>query len=388
MNMKIQQNSFTIFAHAIEGTTGVGDELTEYLFKEKAQKIVLIKFPFFFSTKKAIKVYIITQHKKLSRESIIKFYKPEIVSYIKDFLYALYYGVFFCRNTELLICTNNLLATAGIFLKKMGFVHKVVYYMIDYTPKRYSNFVLNKIYIALDNFACENVDIVWSLNRQMLQARFDNNGLSSERVTYAIVPIGNTSHLHKITDYENFEQNKIVYFGGILKSKGAELFVPIAQSLLSRGISQFTFILIGGGDVAYLRQKVKRNKLEKYFKIYGPIDNQRKIESMLFHYGVAIAPYFPEDKNNFSYYADPGKVKVYLGCGLPIIITDVPPIAKDIVRKKAGLIAGYNADAFANAITHIIKSKRIYREFKNNAVKFGKDFSWDAIYKKALDCIL
>jgi len=66
--------------------------------------------------------------------------------------------------------------------------------------------------------------------------------------------------------------------------------------------------------------------LDNYFKIYGSINNHITIEKILMSCGIAIAPYSSIDKNNFSFYADPGKVKFYLGCGLPIVITDVPPI--------------------------------------------------------------
>ena len=101
--------------------------------------------------------------------------------------------------------------------------------------------------------------------------------------------------------------------------------------------------------------------------------------------GIAIAPYSSIDKNNFSFYADPGKVKFYLGCGLPIVITDVPLIAKDIEKNQSGLIAEYNSVDFCNKIIFILNN---YDLFKRNAIKFGKEFDWNVIFRKSLKEII
>jgi glycosyltransferase involved in cell wall biosynthesis len=194
-----------------------------------------------------------------------------------------------------------------------------------------------------------------------------------------VAPFGNNSDKYSNADYNQFDKKKIVYFGGIMRSKGAELFIPIVQALIKKGETDILFECIGGGDVEYLRNQVEENGLEKYIKIYGRMEDHSEVERLLLGCGIAIAPYYPEDKNNFSYYADPGKVKVYLGCGLPIVITDVPPIAKDIVQRNAGLIARYDADDFAEKIIHILSG---YTDYRRAATEFGKEYSWKRIFSK------
>ncbi len=158
--------------------------------------------------------------------------------------------------------------------------------------------------------------------------------------------------------------------------------------MLTAKIKDFTFVCVGGGDVDYLKQEVKKSGLEKYFEIIGRMQDMEKVEKILLSCGVAVAPYYPEDKNNFSYYADPGKVKIYLGCGLPVVITDVPPVARSVVRHKAGLLAEYNAKDVAMQIQCIISSEQTYRKFQKNALRFGKECEWRVIYKKAIENIL
>ena len=107
---------------------------------------------------------------------------------------------------------------------------------------------------------------------------------------------------------------------------------------------------------------------------------QEDVEKILLKCSLAIAPYNPNDKNSFSFYADPGKVKVYLGCGLPIVITKVPEIYKTIVKEKAGVTANYGAKDFADKITDILGN---IEEYRGNARKLGLGYSWDSIFTNA-----
>lgn len=385
---RIKNKKIAIYAHNGGGSSGGWDDgLLGYLLELNVKEIIRVDFPFGrFSVSSSVRVNIYKKGCKCySSQSFIKFHKPEPISYLKDFLYGIFYGFKFAKETDLFVGMDNLLALVGIILKKMGLIKKVAYCIIDYTPRRFKNPALNKLYYFIDKVACYNSDIVWPLNEVMIKGRAKDGKLDINRVKREVVPFGNNSDKYKDEDYNRYDKSKIVYFGGIMKSKGAELFVSIIQSLINRGMSNFVFECVGGGDLDYLKNEIKKNKLEKYFKIYGRVKEHKKVENILFRCGIAVAPYCPGDKNTFSYYADPGKVKVYLGCGLPIVITNVPPIAKEISVQNAGLIARYEGDDFADKILNINGKYSFYRD---NSKKFGKEFAWSKIFNKALNSIL
>lgn len=385
-NEKIRGKKIALFAHVTEGTSGLDDELVLYLRKNGAREIVYVKFPFTFSSRPSVKVFRYIDGKECYSESLIRFYKPEPLSYIKDFLYAIFYGIQYCRGVDLFIGMNNLLAFSGIVLKKLHLVKKVAYYMIDYTPIRYDNVILNNLYYRLDKLACYHSDIVLPLHEKLIEGRVNHGRIVRDRVRYVVTPFGNNSDMYADEEYTRFDRKKIVYFGGVMKSKGAELFVPIIQELIKRGNTDVVFECLGGGDTEYLRNQVKANSLEKFFNIYGRIEDHQEVEKMLLGYGVAIAPYYPEDENNFSYYTDPGKVKVYLGCGLPIVITDVPPIAQNLAERGAGLISRYDASDFAEKIMKILDPVR-YNGYRGRAIVFGKEFSWKKIFSRVFNTV-
>jgi glycosyltransferase involved in cell wall biosynthesis len=213
----------------------------------------------------------------------------------------------------------------------------------------------------------------------MLEGREKDGKINLNRVRFVEVPFGNNSLSFREADYNNFNKHRIVYFGGIIKNKGCELFVPLVKSLLASGLLDVELWIVGGGDIDYLKKEISDNNLDYCINVLGRIENQKDVDKILLTGGVAIAPYYPEDKNSFSYYSDPGKVKIYLGCGLPIVITGVPPIASSIMKNNAGLVADYSADDFSDKIMKILSN---YSFYKINAIKFGKNFDWNNIFDR------
>jgi glycosyltransferase involved in cell wall biosynthesis len=373
----LKNKKIAIFSHDQEGTTGTDDEIVKYILNNGCENIVNIKFPFMHSSDGAIRLKFIKNNKETTKKSLIKFYKPEAVSYVKDLILGLFYGLKCLNGFDIFFGMNNLLVLIGLLLKKIGVVKKVAYYIIDYTPVRYENSFLNKLYYKIDKLALYNSDYVISLNEAMLLGRVDDKKLDINKINYIITPFGNDSLSFVESDHKH-DRNVIVYFGTINKNKGSELFIPIAKSLIEKGNDKFLFKIIGGGKVLQgLKDDIKSNNLDKYFDVVGRIDKQGDVDKILLTCGVALAPYYPEDKNNFSYYSDPGKVKIYLGCGLPIVITDVPPIAKELENNNSGIISEYNSSDFADKI---LKIQENYEFYNKNSVEFGKQFDWNVVF--------
>lgn len=374
---EIPGKKFSILAH---GTgTGNAEELRDWLLSKKAREVVYITFPFGPSPQKEIRTEVFRAGRLVRTvKSLVRFGKPSFLSYLKDFLYALFYIPRFCRDSDVTVAGDNLLAAAALASRKRARLGRIVYYMIDYTPVRYGFKPLNELYYALDRYAAEGADCVWPLDERTIGGRFDHGRLDPERVTWYAVPYGN--HSARIRLPKSVKASRIVYMGGLLKSKGAELFIPIAEGLARRGVN-FEFVIVGGGPYrAELEAEAVRRGLGKKIRVLGYVDDFNEVMDLLKNCGVALAPYYPEDRNNFSYYADAGKLKSYLGCGLPIVVTDVPPFAKVLAKKGAGLIAKYDASDFAEKIARIIRRQSAFRK---KAAALGREFDWDRVLTRA-----
>ena len=101
---------------------------------------------------------------------------------------------------------------------------------------------------------------------------------------------------------------------------------------------------------------------------------------------AAIACYIPLriGTTNFTYYADPTKLKDYLSVGLPIILTDLSYNAKEIHQKRCGIIVKYDKNEIANAIIQLLGNREMLNEYSRNSIRYIKEFTWERIFRKAL----
>ena len=56
-------------------------------------------------------------------------------------------------------------------MKTLGWVDKVVFYTIDFTPRRFKNKILNNFYLLIDKWCVKFADEVWNLSERMFEAR-------------------------------------------------------------------------------------------------------------------------------------------------------------------------------------------------------------------------
>lgn len=373
-----------IFSHF--ATTGACEELCEWLKRAEIQELVYIAFPFGSSRDRFIRVQQYCGGKLVrDRRSLFGLKMPEPLAYAKDFAYALLYAFRFARGADVVVAGDNLLALACALSRPLSGIKRVVYYMIDYSPVRYANRCLNALYYWVDRLAAYRADAVWPLTPQIIRGRFDSGRLEERHVRWYTVPYG--SHPVETADI-GFSVTRVVYMGDLVRNKGTELFVPMALEL-KRRVPQFTFTVIGGGkDLPLLRAEVEKAGLKDHMEVIGFVDSIASVVEMLRGGGVAIAPYYPFDANSFTFFSDPGKVKVYLGCGVPIVMTDVPPIAKTLEGEGAGCIAAYDAADFAEKVASLMQSPD-YPKYRENARRLGRQYAWNRVFSEAfaqLDC--
>lgn len=98
---------------------------------------------------------------------------------------------------------------------------------------------------------------------------------------------------------------------------------------------------------------------------------------------IGVAPYTTE-KTNASYYADPGKVKVYAEMGLPVIMSKTTSIAPYIKKFQAGEIIKRDVKSFYQAVEKI---KHNYQFYLKGLKNFNQYFYYQEYYHKAFKFI-
>ena len=169
----------------------------------------------------------------------------------------------------------------------------------------------------------------------------------------------------------------------LFEKQGLQLAIKVLPKLIGK-FPKINLTIIGSGPYeAQIKKSVKLRKLESYVKFTGYINNHQEIVKYLTdHGGIGLATYIPSI-GDYTYYADPSKIKLYLLCGLPVITTKVPPIAKEIAEKKAGFANNYSEQELINSLNILLKDKKRYFHFRENTLKLGESYDINLILDKA-----
>ena len=153
--------------------------------------------------------------------------------------------------------------------------------------------------------------------------------------------------------------------------------------MVKKNVKDISFLIIGGGEEEKpLKRLVNKLQLEKNVKFTGWMWDQGKIHALLLHGAFAVATYDPRgaQEDNFTYYADPTKIKTYLSCGLPVIMTDVSYNAKALQKDGCAQVVSYNASAIAKAMMMWIDDTAKLEKARKSAIKVAHGFIWEKIF--------
>ena len=280
----------------------------------------------------------------------------------------------------------------GLLLRKMHLVKKVVYYAWDIIPppdqrSHILKRMLYKIMLLIDYLISKHADLVWFLSSELIGVK-RKLGVPINNVPYIIVPIGvDTDRLVNIAYSSLEQQNRILiaYVGEISERTGFDVF---ARFLIRMAHDQtikdnIEFLIIGQGPLfRKIRTLVVRLGLKDQVHMLGFIRDIDEIRNLLSTCSVGIALYKPTDM--FSRYSDPGKVKLYIECGIPIIMSGRSPITKEIAKHGAGFIINLSEDELSRVIRYLIKNKTALTKLKRNVIKLAFRYDYRNILSRAL----
>lgn len=313
---------------------------------------------------------------------------PEIIRYAAEVNHTVRSIIKSGAYYDLFIGIDSLNALAGIILKKLGRVRKVAFYTIDFVPKRFTSPLLNMLYHRIDRLCVTQADITWNLSPRMVEGREKVSGYPKGlRAKQRTMPIGVWWSKNKVAPASAIKHNQAIFVGHVTEKQGVQLVIEAIPRIL-RSIPNFHLEIVGAGPyLGALEQLVADKALERVVNFRGFVKSDRAVERMVSRSGVTLALYRKRD-DPFTYYADPGKLKVYLAAGVPVILTDLPAIARDIERAKAGLIVEYDSASVAQAIIKILKNPALARRYRRNARAFAKQFDWPTVFGQAFRSVM
>jgi glycosyltransferase involved in cell wall biosynthesis len=284
------------------------------------------------------------------------------------------------RTYDVFVAGDSLLALAGLYLRIRGRARIVVLYSVDFVPRRFPNWFANRTYHLLDRFAVRHVDIVWNVTDEIWTARSLRDG-NKKTAPQIVVPVGANFARISRRPINDASGRRIVFLGYLLEKQGVQVAIE-AMSTIRRSFRDASLLIIGDGpfmpDLKALAEGADGSSVE----FAGVIIEDARIEELVSSSALGLAMFRP-DPQNFSQFADPGKIKTYLACGIPVIMTDVPPIARRIQAEGAGRVIPYAAQALAETVMAYFNSPELMVSARAAAVKFAARFTWDSVFDDA-----
>jgi len=365
--------------------TGHPLELQTFLVP-RVRELVFIGHPFTYAKERQSYAKIYEQSILVKQLKSPSFNLNEFLTFLKDFFFTFYF-VFKCkRRYNIFIGADPLNAFAGLILKKLKFVNSVIFYVIDYVPVRFKNPVLNSVYRSIDTLCVYNADSTWNLTNAMATVR-ECNGVKKSKTKQIAVPTGMHFEKNGYLPIEQIQRTDLTFLSHLREGQGIELILE-AMPTIVKAIPAVRLLVIGTGPLEeYFRDEAKKRNIADNVVFLGFIENHNDIEKIISKCGVGLAPYVP-DPNSFTWYADPGKPKVYLGCGIPVVITKVPEVAFEIEKEGAGLAVKYDKDELADAVVKLLTNEDLYRKCRMKALEFASKYTWDDVFYEALSKVL
>ncbi len=373
------KNKFILESAHITEVYGPVQALKNYLIK-RTDNFIFIGHPFSYTKIKNSIAEKFLKGEKIKEYKTHKRSNAQFFQWIKDFFYNVFFILNLKEKIDIFIGIDNLNALTGIIGKKIRKIERVIYYVIDHTPKRFKNPFFNFLYEYADKVACEKSDEIWALSKRIADVKKEKFKISEKKIK--IVPVGvELSKVDKYTLDEKLKSKSIVFVSYLDETKGCQLMIDAMAEIIQE-CKEVKLLIIGTGPYEEkLKEQVKNLKLENYVKFLGTMDHDNLFK-FIPHHRIGIASYM-DDPNSYTYYADPTKPKEYFACGLPVVITDIPWIAEEIKKRPMGVVCKYNKEELVNACVKLLKDDEFYKICLKNAEEFSKELLWDRIYDEA-----
>lgn len=295
----------------------------------------------------------------------------ELLSYLKHFLVSFWVILRLGKKVTHVIGFGGFNVVAGLVLK-MFFGYKVYFWGVDYSTKRFSNLVLNKVYLFLESFGSVFSNLVIQPTVAAERIRIKKHGLN--KVRSIVIPNGITK-IEFSSNY-HYKRDSLIYIGSITKQHGI---VDVVENNYVRGGCSTPLYIFGGGTYAQkLISVIEENSLGGIIR-YNGYKKKEDIESWLAtasHGFIGFAPYLVSESGSHTAFGDSLKIKEYVAIGIPFLTSEAVSLPEDI--KQFGVIYKSEDEMF-KYLTNPADVKTLSL-LKVTEVLVG--YTWDALFKK------
>lgn len=318
--------------------------------------------------------------KKIKRVNAKEWKLPEAIAYIKDTVLTFYWIVKWGpKFIDYFFGLGNLNTFPGLLFRLFGKCNYVIYYVIDYMPQRFSNHFMNTVYHYIDACCASYAIATWNYGLGMIQARNKKWNKSFQR--QLVVPHGVDIYKEAVVPLNENNRWNLVYMGTLYKQQGVDLIIK-SLPIIRKKFPLISLTVIGiGPERNNLEQLAKKYKINSYITWLGFIQEPKEVDIIIGKSSLGLAPYIPNQ--GFVEYTEPGKVKRYLSCGIPVAMTNAHPIVEELIKAKCGYKIPTDSKGIAHVIINALENTTTLKKYRKNALLYAQQYTWEQILDNA-----
>ncbi len=360
----------TISFPALSEVYGQGCALADYL-KGQTGKLLFIKHPLNGRYPSKAELYLKGIPEKVTIPSIAS---RGVIRYILDTVVSAYMVLKSRERWDVYVGVNGLNTIPGLILKRLYLVKHVIFYTADYAPVRFDNRVLNWVYHWIDRYCVKNADYVWNISRLQVEIR-DKQGVPPERNVY--VPHGFDVKRIKRPPMSSVNRRSLVLVANLAPAINFALILDAFADIVKK-VPDAKLIIIGTGEMEdNIKEYVQEKGIVEYVEFKGWLPREEVLEFLPFC-GVALAVY--TTTCSWTEFSDSFKVKEYLACGCPTIVSGSAAVVQESEKSQAVIAIDLDKTALTNAMQQLFLDDELYARSRENAFKFMEGLDWEKVY--------
>lgn len=285
------------------------------------------------------------------------------------------------EGIDFLVGVESLNALLGLWYRSLLKINKVIYYLCDWAPVRYNNKLLNSFYVWLDKMACRKSDSIWNITWAIEEGRKDILNYDFPMPKQLTVPFSVDFKEELVRPLDQVDRKAVFFSGGLIDLNGV-LMLPEIAKILKRKKPDIRIYATGRGDKqSWLEEKIKEYNLDNL--IYkGFIKDVAEYDRLICSCAIGLSPY-PDAVDSTKKYGDVAKVRTYFSAGLVVVTTGIPPIAREIIDEKLGIVTEIDNEKLADAVIELVENDSLYKEYRQNVINKARNHTWDRILSGA-----
>ncbi|RBW48281.1 glycosyltransferase [Marinobacter sp. F3R11] len=227
-----------------------------------------------------------------------------------------------------------------------------------------------RIWCGIKGWVAHRASTVTVVSRAMLKELANQVG-AVKNVVVAPMGVDLENRFRPATNEEGGAR-RIITVGRLIESKGVEYLIGALPELLQRFPDSTVLIVGDGPDKTRLQDMAKKLGVLNCCEFAGKVSHN-ELPELYRSSSVFVAPFLQEGLGLVCIEA--------LGCGCPVIASDIPALA-DIIEHSGNihLVPTRNSGAIANAITTVFSDVDMgLTEVKRSHSKLCDNFGWNVV---------